>query len=271
MKGVIVALALLAVLVTVTDTQSTSYLTPNIVGRWDDTVCNLIPNSDQIYQKRTIAFGDYVPLQDSGPWEATTLYYQGNLCEPTQESYRTTYLGTYRIGLNSTQNPGFSDIEYRISSKTMQIYYKDFLDYIGNVHSCGIANANIEQFIDIRHTDCYPLQLVPIQECPIMYDIIRNEGDRIWVGNQFPGNGAWIEPCQTRFRPQEYSPYGLGLFVTVVGLGQSTFNLQPYIEENIPYNFDFGPHLGIDNIIINPSNMLYPSLLLLSLIQFVLF
>ena len=58
--------------------------------------------------------------------------------------------------------------------------------------------------------------------------------------------------------------------VSVIGLDQTTFNLQPYIEEYISSQFVLDNHLGISTILPASSSMLFPSLMLLSFIQFVL-
>jgi len=224
----------------------------------------MVPHSAQIYRKRTLAFGDYDDSIGYGSWEATTVYYKGNMCVDNEESYRTTFLGTYKFGSDSSAVPGFTDIQYRINSKSMQIFTEDMHDYIYSLSSCDVV-GDIEQFINIRHANCYPLQLVPVENCPAMYDIIRVEDDRIWVGNQFPGDGAWVAPCSDRKRPQEYDQFGLGLFVSVVGLDQTTFNLQPYIEEYISTEFQIDNRLGISTIVVeeNNSNVLIPTLVLL--------
>jgi len=272
MKGLIVAVTIFALLFVAQAAQvNNDDDDDNFAGRWDDTNCNLVPGSANIYQKRTLGFGIYDDYDNFGSWEATTVYFKGNLCVEGEESYRTTFVGTYQLGGASSLD-GFTDVTYRFNSKQMQIFTDDMLDYVNSLPSCSIKEENTEQFVNVRHADCYPLHLVPIENCPILYDIIRKEDTRIWVGNQFPGDGSqWQKPCSAANRPLDYDPFGLATFVSVIGLHQTTFDLQPYIEEFVSSQFVLDNHLGITTLVHEgSSSILFPSFAVLALIQFVL-
>ena len=110
--------------------------------------------------------------ENQGSWEATTVYYKGNVCVDNQESYRTTFLGTYQLGEESEIIAGFTNIEYRLSAKQMQIFTEDMLEYVNSLHSCSIKETSVEQFVNVRHADCYPLQLVPIENVKIIFHLV---------------------------------------------------------------------------------------------------
>jgi hypothetical protein len=133
----------------------------DVEGRWDDTVCNLVPGSDGMYRKRSYTLGHYSLYYEFGTFEITTLYYRHNLC--SQPSYRTVFQGTYKFEDEQTVE-GFYNINYRLNSKTMSVFSEDMLQWIDANPSCDINDPNLEDYMNIKYTDCYPLQLVPINQ-----------------------------------------------------------------------------------------------------------
>ena len=58
MRGVAKIIILLIIGLSCVYAQNTT-APPTLQGRWDDTVCNLITNSAQYYQRRSYLFGAY--------------------------------------------------------------------------------------------------------------------------------------------------------------------------------------------------------------------
>lgn len=180
---------------------------PLLTGTWTSE-CSLIQNSPNLYQIRTTTYGAWDNELQEGTWTSVLDAYSSNICDPNFQQYRLTYTGSYQLTGKQSDIPLFWNINYRYNSKTLEVFSDDFAAYIDNDPSCGITNIVSFSVMSVRHSHCENLQIVPIEDCPISYDIIRRFGDILWMGNQFEGDPIyWNAHCQEEDRLQVPDDY----------------------------------------------------------------
>merc|ERR1712054_90185 len=111
----------------------------------------------------------------------------------------------------------------------MEVFTNDFADSINDDVSCDITNIIPQTIMSIRHSNCETLQILPIEECPVMYDVVRRFDSILWVGSQFPDEQfQWKPNCQNEDRPKVADPYSFTL-TTAVNDYDYGVNLDPYV------------------------------------------
>jgi len=203
---------------------------PEVEGSYVDQVCNLIPHSASLYQKRSMVFGAWDNLLQQGTWSYTVDVFKTSACDNNFRNYRLSYTGIYSLtGGRSEAIENFWNIEYRLNTKTLEVFSSSFANYINAEPSCSIVNAAVNSVINIRHADCSLLQITPIKECPTFYDIIRRYRATIWIGSQFVGEDLrWQPNCQKEDRPEFYDPFSF-ISLTAVDTYDFGVNLDPYL------------------------------------------
>mmetsp|Transcript_7893 Transcript_7893/g.33232 ORF Transcript_7893/g.33232 Transcript_7893/m.33232 type:complete len:277 (+) Transcript_7893:69-899(+) len=232
---------------------------PNLNGRWDDTVCHLITNSDQLYERRTIEYGPWSNEDQQGSWEMIVEVWQGDsTCDPDFITYRITYLGTYTLtGAESEDVPFFWNIEYNVNQQIMVVFTSDFVSYLDRQSGCNIGEVEVNVLFDIADTTCVELNILPIVQCPVQFDIVRREANRIWVGEHFYGcPPSYVDNCLKEDRPTDYDPYGLATFVDNEVGSETTFDLDPFVSlyPSDTTVFDLTAHLGLTQLQTDTDN-----------------
>jgi len=92
----------------------------------------------------------------------------------------------------------------------------------------------VNTLINVRYSNCLPLQLRPINKCARLYDTVRRDNNTLWVGNQFPGEPpVWQAPCDVVDRPQIYDTYSLSLYDPYFGAGAG---IQSSVEQFLEFD-----------------------------------
>eukprot|EP01115_Flamella_aegyptia_P014272 TRINITY_DN80283_c0_g1_i1.p1 TRINITY_DN80283_c0_g1~~TRINITY_DN80283_c0_g1_i1.p1 ORF type:complete len:299 (-),score=66.16 TRINITY_DN80283_c0_g1_i1:60-914(-) len=252
---------------------------PLLEGQWDDTVCNLVPLSAQIYRRRSLTYGRWNNAAQLGSWEYREIGYQGTNCTQETEDYEVTYFGTYHLsGKESEFVEKFWHAEYQVTRQVITVFTDDFANYINNLHGCSFPSrifANVQQVID--DVTCTELNIQPIEECPVQFDIVRRQNDRIYIGDKYPGTPPYyLENCSSNTRPRIYDNFGFLLFGSVQDgssetsftSDQSTFDFDPFINDNNNDLTDFAltTQLGFSTL---PTNTDGSSMIVVSLLSIV--
>lgn len=272
MKALLVIAGLLFLAAAVYSQESPPFLE----GRWDDSVCNLIPNSARLYRQRTINYGKWNNKEQRGSWEYTEQVYSGNNCTATFLDYRVTYSGFYtQRGRQSDELPRFWHIEYNITKVRMEVSSQSFADFLNTRSDCAFPAfwfPNVEQTVD--EATCPEVQLQPLSKCHIHFDIIRRENDRIFLGYPYAGEPpVYVAECTPFKRPVNYDPYGLLLFSAdtgkpAAGTSYSTFDIDPFINISplTGSHLVLSDHLGLSDLrVTGGASSLAMSLLMVAL------
>jgi len=212
---------------------------PNLKGVWSEEVCNVQIGSNQLYQNRTLTFGPYNYGAKEGLFQLTEFVYRANPCVYGQQSWRLISTGTYSFAGQSSVLQGFYNINYFVKQKYLEPFTTSDANYLQSLDGCnwlGPWEADLRQ--DVTLVDCEPLKLISVFECPIVFDLIRVEGPRLYVGYPYTSNPQrYLAPCLSYQRPTTYDPYSL-LFnqdltnVVFTGPGApgiASFNILPFI------------------------------------------
>jgi len=232
MQRVLVAACMLAVLVLVAAQKSTP---PNVQGRWDDRVCHLIPNSRQLYQRRTFTYSAVNRETRGGTFDITTSVFNQPTCGVREEVYRTVVTGNFQLGSRSANLERFWKVDYAIGSQRMEVFSSLFGSQIEALAGCTFAETwvpNVPQ--DITNVNCPELNLISAEDCPLLFDIARRDESSLWLGASFTGHPpTFHSKCRKIDRPLDFDRFSLVLFGAeeeVEEEEEGTFELDEFID-----------------------------------------
>lgn len=226
--ALVLALLLVAVAVVVAQQNNP----PDLEGRWEEKVCNLIPGSNTQYRRRTIIYSKASSKDRQGTFEETTQLYSSQTCDVRSEVYRIVIAGNYQFGGRSTLER-FWKIDYAIARKRMEIFTSEFAQEADTYEGCAFLSRwvpNVEQ--DITHITCPEIDLLDKTDCPRLFDIVRRQDDDIWVGARYVGHPLQYRTnCRKIDRPQDFDRFSLELFQgsPLIDRTETTFEIQPFI------------------------------------------
>lgn len=215
---------------------------PLLKGRYQDTVCNAVPDTMGYFQIRTIYYGEWDTDTQSGIWDYKQVVYSSSECTDANKLYEMIYTGSYQLtGKKSEHVEDFWNINYRYDSKDIRVFSAQFQNMIADATDCGIGLVVLGRLTDIEEDSCALLKEQPSRMCPISYDIIRKQDARIWLGLHFSGNPIhYMTNCQSEDRLRDYDHFGLGILDLYayedVGVGVS------------PYETSLNDRLDIDGL-----------------------
>jgi len=202
------SLLLLVVVALVVAAQAQTNAPPNVQGQWYDAVCNLVPNSDQLYQNRTYFFSTVNTKTLDGTYELVQQYFGDSACGVSQEIYRTSEKGSFVMSTRASLER-FWKINYFPSSRSMQVFTSNYATTVNQFIPCkfpSLFSVNVQQ--DISAVSCSELNLISVVECPVEYDIVRRDGTNLYVGQRFPGlPPVFHGPCLDLYRPTEFDQF----------------------------------------------------------------
>lgn len=102
--------------------------------------------------------------------------------------------GVYEIGQASPGVKGAQDVVFLVSRKRLTLLTRDkWMIRLLGVDGCGLGRRG--QTADLTSRDCGPFPSA--QACPREYDIVRQDGDRLFFGARVPE----APPCTEDRRP----------------------------------------------------------------------
>eukprot|EP01094_Clydonella_sp_ATCC50884_P026144 TRINITY_DN707_c0_g1_i1.p1 TRINITY_DN707_c0_g1~~TRINITY_DN707_c0_g1_i1.p1 ORF type:complete len:302 (+),score=106.74 TRINITY_DN707_c0_g1_i1:69-908(+) len=205
------AVLLLALACACTAQRSTP---PNVQGRWDDRVCHLVPNSRQLYQRRTYVFSAVSPMTKGGTYEISTSFFSRSACEARQEVYRTVVTGNFQLGSRSANLERFWKVDYAIGEKRMEVFSTQFGREVSALAGCDFPEEFVPNVVqDVTEVVCPELNLIPKSDCPLEFDVARRDKTTLWVGASFQGQPPQYKSnCRKIDRHLEYDPYSFVQF-----------------------------------------------------------
>ena len=90
-------------------------------------------------------------------------------------------LGAKAQGLEGTRLGDFSG-----SVKTVTGYEQGFADFLAS-SGCGPQVWDLGVAQDVSQTGCAPLGLDSVEECPVEFDLVKLEGDKLYFGDRSMG------------------------------------------------------------------------------------
>jgi hypothetical protein len=154
-------------------------------------------------------YGAWDNIAQSGSWAYTVNAFANVECDPNFQYYSTVTTGTYHItGKESEDVDKFWNVEYRVNTKTFEATDAQFANDLLDENDCELTSVVPFTIVEIRHESCRRLQILPIRGCVVMYDIVRRQGNYLWIGDQFTGDDqAWLNNCHDDQRPKVADPY----------------------------------------------------------------
>jgi hypothetical protein len=167
--------------------DATTYRTA--AGRWTSTGCESAG--------ATSVTRDFLLAGRS--WSVSAQVHGDGACTTKLLTFSAT--GTYRLGRGSEAVPGAREARFGFDRKQVTPFTQEIVDVL-NANGCGGGEARIGVTEDVSRTGCAPLGITSNRDCPAEFDLLRRDGDRLFLGAR-PADG---DLCSAEKRPTQLAP-----------------------------------------------------------------
>lgn len=163
---------------TTQDVPETSFEQSKLAGQWHSPDCETggAPGSE-FYYKRAFDL-------TSKTWAIDFTLYTDNTCATASST--ASISGPFEVLTASEQVDNAWLANFTGSTKTLIAFDAGTAGFFESV-GCGEGAWTVNEAKDISKTGCAPLGLDPVEECPVEYDLIRLDGDKLFFGDRSNG------------------------------------------------------------------------------------
>jgi hypothetical protein len=169
---VIYLLSLLAGL-SLADIQAGDSPAPRLAGTWENERCVTV-----VREGRTSSSKSRFTFR-VGEWTLEFTQYADGECRTP--ALRAFFEGPYQIERPSTGVPGAHDVTFGFARKRVALYQQGLLVQ-ANDGACGPRRWTYGESQDVSDRACFGV--VPISACAEEYDLVKVEGDRLFLGER---------------------------------------------------------------------------------------